>query len=136
MTNLAVRILALNEDNEVLLQFRDGKCNNENDYKFCFIGGGVDEGEAVNDAAAREFVEETGIAVQQNELQFIVERRYGKTEEKRIMFFKLTRTVAWPDITMGLEGAGLAFVPYQHLNRIPSAGGTQWFFEQYPELPE
>lgn len=124
-TRNSVKILLMNENKEILLMCADDPTTTSKDGKyhgrFWFpIGGKIEEGESVQDAALREIFEETGITKDKIELgpivwfgefdlvlsgkiqhlkeQFIV----GKTKQKNISLDNLTdeervvvKYVAW-----------------------------------------
>ena len=58
---LCVKVIIVNDDNEVLLLQRSDKTSRAHGWDFA--GGGVDKGEDPNDAAKRESLEETGLVI-------------------------------------------------------------------------
>lgn len=131
----SVRILATNSKGQVLLEFRDSRRKNIYDLTFCFFGGRVEEGEDILAAAAREFSEEIGIKVDTADFTPLIAGPAHQVIDETVHFFRYTKPVEWKDIRFGEESAGLAFVEYADLPRIPIGNLMQWFLKNYPECP-
>lgn len=58
---LCVKVIIVNDDNEILLLQRSDKTSRAHGWDFA--GGGVDKGEDPSDAAKRESLEETGLII-------------------------------------------------------------------------
>jgi 8-oxo-dGTP diphosphatase len=133
MVDTSVRIIACTSENEVLLQFRDGKRRNEYDYTFVFVGGAIDEGETPLEAAAREFTEETGLDANLEDFSLLTE---GMAHSHGWVTFYLYKKPIDRNKVVLTEGAGFAYVPYEDLLKIPVGPLMKWFAEHLPELPK
>ena len=92
-TRNSVKLILLNENNELLLMHTDdsgiqGKEGNYNGKFWQMIGGKIEEGETLREAAYRELYEETGLKKEQVEVQ---EKPVWYGEVDLIMHGKLTR---------------------------------------------
>ncbi|WP_091033975.1 NUDIX domain-containing protein [Glycomyces harbinensis] len=72
----AARVLIVDERDRVLLFFGGGLIRQDADYYFT-VGGGVEEGESLAEAAAREVAEETGLRVAPADLGAVVAHTAG-----------------------------------------------------------
>ncbi|KRB75861.1 hypothetical protein ASE01_12450 [Nocardioides sp. Root190] len=86
-----------------------------------FVGGHVDEDEAVVDAAYRELAEETGIQLQRGDLHLwqqysVFHEAYGTDDEVRVYVARTTATD--DDITVG-EGRQIVFVDPSRAHTLP-----------------
>lgn len=72
----AARVLIVDEDDRALLFFGAGLVRQDADYYFT-VGGGVEQGESLAEAAAREVFEETGLRVAPEELGPLVAHTEG-----------------------------------------------------------
>jgi 8-oxo-dGTP pyrophosphatase MutT (NUDIX family) len=73
---LSARLLILDERDRLLLFFSSGYIGPGIEY-FVTVGGGVDEGESLQEAAAREAYEETGLRVDPADLGPVVAHAEG-----------------------------------------------------------
>ncbi|MFG3338442.1 NUDIX hydrolase [Glycomyces sp. NPDC048151] len=73
---VSARVILVDEDDRVLLFFNRDSPVSGAGYYFT-VGGGVDEGESLAEAAARELFEETGLRVAPEALGPVVCRREG-----------------------------------------------------------
>lgn len=73
------------------------------------IGGGVENGEKIRDAAVREFFEETSIEISKHDLEFIgIVPRYNrngkKYKGKMFVFFMDVNEKIFPDLELAIDG--------------------------------
>ncbi|MFZ2587085.1 MAG: NUDIX hydrolase [Alphaproteobacteria bacterium] len=124
-------MIVQDEHGAYLMQFRDGRKKNINDYTFTFFGGSLEEGEDGKIGVIREFFEETGISCKIDEISLIQRGEYepGWMTE----FYKMNRIVNPHDIRLS-EGSGFAFIPYHDLNRVPLSVMIKEFIKKHKEL--
>ncbi|WP_100445356.1 NUDIX hydrolase [Glycomyces xiaoerkulensis] len=100
----SARVLIVDESDRVLLLHSSGFVTPESQY-FVTVGGAVDEGESLAEAAAREVFEETGLRVAPSDLEPTVARTAGELwfgQEEASYFF--LRTPRFDLDFDGLEG--------------------------------
>ncbi|MYW18190.1 NUDIX domain-containing protein [Streptomyces sp. SID2955] len=105
----SARVLLTDEhDRLLLLRFRVDPDASDSGHGWCTPGGGVEDGETLAEAAARELREETGLAVQPTALGAAVAETSGYADVGwaegifRDVFFHLRVTAHQVDVT-GLE---------------------------------
>ncbi len=77
----ATRVVIFDEENNVALEVFNG---HDDDLAYCMIGGGIDEGETVEEALVREAREEAGCRLKNiQELGIVEERGIGNKEGDR-----------------------------------------------------
>jgi 8-oxo-dGTP diphosphatase len=102
-------ILALDENDRILMQLRDNFEGVAAGGKWCLFGGSVEEGEDLTAAACREFHEETGITLMRAEVMPLAKFASSSNPGEVIYVFRTTRRIAVSQIKLG-EGAGFAFL--------------------------
>ncbi len=107
------RVLPVNREGRVLLQLAHGLLG-RGDRRLLTIGGGLEPGETLAEAAAREMREETGIAVEPAALA----RPLGTTVIRYIAFGVLPVTDYLTYFAVALDEAELSFAHQSRLERL------------------
>ncbi|MDQ2093822.1 NUDIX domain-containing protein [Rhodalgimonas zhirmunskyi] len=102
-------VMAFDATGRALMQLRDDIPQIAAPGKWSFFGGAVDPGEALDTAARREFLEETGIDIAQDEISPVARFASVFRNNGVIHVYRLHRTVAPHEPRLG-EGAGFAFL--------------------------
>ena len=115
-------VYALDARGRVLMQLRDDVDGLPAAGEWSPFGGGVEKGETLRQAAAREFAEEVGL-----DLPLTAFRPYARALSRRgirpRLYTYLTLFEGAPDrIRLG-EGAGFAFLTPRQLRQVPLAQG-------------
>lgn len=111
---------ALIEDQHgrVLMQLRDDRPDIVAPGLWCTPGGGVEEGEELEEAVIREIAEETGLAFAPGELSPFVRVVTIERNMTRLFVFRARRHIDPADLRIG-EGAGLALLTAAQVSRYP-----------------
>lgn len=114
----AAGVWATDEEGRILLQLRDDIPTIKMPGWMGLFGGHVEPGEGLAACAAREFAEETGIAISTDEL--IPQLVYrSQTQDNMLHYiFELTRRIRPTEIVV-YEGAGYAFLTPTQFDRFP-----------------
>ncbi len=102
-------VMAFDAHGRALMQLRDDKPGIAAPAKWSFFGGGVDPGEALEQAARREFHEETGIDISGDAIAPVARFASLYRQDGVIHVFRLARPVGLTEPRLG-EGAGFAFL--------------------------
>lgn len=110
-------VLARDAEGRILMQLRDDYAEIAAPGLWSCFGGEVEPGETVEQAARREFFEETGIDISGDALRPLV--RIGTTVLNGgiLHIYMLDRVVAAHEVRLG-EGAGFAFLNKAQLARF------------------
>ncbi|MEZ5715340.1 MAG: NUDIX hydrolase [Paracoccaceae bacterium] len=110
-------VLARDAEGRVLMQLRDDHAGVAAPGQWCLFGGAVEPGESLDQAARREFHEETGIDIAGHRLDPLA--RFGSAALKGgvVHVFVLRRPVRADEVTLG-EGAGFAFLTRAQVERF------------------
>ena len=110
-------VLALDQHGRALMQLRDAHDDVAAPGKWCCFGGGVEPGESIDEAARREFLEETGVDISVDVLTPLVRFASTATKNGVLHLYRLERVLCPEEITLG-EGAGFAFLTPGQLERF------------------
>ena len=105
----AACICARDGEGRVLLQLRDDRPGIAAPGKWSFFGGAVEPGETLEEAARREFREETGIAIAADPLTPFARFASGVIAGGVVHVFLLPRVLRPEEVRLG-EGAGFGFL--------------------------
>ena len=114
----AALIVACDDLGRVLLQLRDDLPGVAAPGQWGVFGGQVEGEETLAQAAAREFREETGIALPLEQLQPLAAIRSNARADGVLYAFRAQTPVAPGQIRLG-EGAGFAFFAPHQLGALP-----------------
>lgn len=104
----AAVVLPEDRQGRVLMQLRDYHPRAVNPGLWGFFGGEVEAGETMREAAAREFFEETGLALAEEVFTPLC-RYISPVHRGRLYVFHTKISAGPPDIRLG-EGAGFGFI--------------------------
>ncbi|MEL6793564.1 MAG: NUDIX domain-containing protein [Pseudomonadota bacterium] len=116
-------ILPIDPTGRVLLQLRDRNPAAVHPGEWGFFGGGVEGDEALDQAARREFEEETGIEAALEAFSPYV-RIVSPVSRRRLYVFKALLDVAPADLRLA-EGAGFGFFEPRDFARLPLVGSVR-----------
>lgn len=126
-----VSVWVLNDKNEILVQRRSpNKKQNPNKYAVC--AGHIDIGERPEEAAVRELFEETGIKVNENELNFI--DMYVNEQEENNCFkytYYIQTSKKISEMVMQVEEVSeLKFITMDELEDVIRTQDEDWTFSK------
>lgn len=110
-------VLARDSEGRVLMQLRDDHAGIAAPGQWCLFGGAVEPGESLEQAARREFQEETGIDLAGEPLEPLVRFASGALQGGVVHVFTLRRPVRSGEVTL-CEGAGFAFLTRAQVERF------------------
>ncbi|RBI85717.1 7,8-dihydro-8-oxoguanine-triphosphatase [Rhodosalinus halophilus] len=110
-------VMAQDEAGRVLMQLRDDRHDIAAPGQWGMFGGGVEPQETLVEAAVREFREETGIWLSEDELAPLVRVPSHARPDGVLYVFHTDRSIAPRDVRLG-EGAGFAFLTPAQLLRF------------------
>jgi 8-oxo-dGTP pyrophosphatase MutT (NUDIX family) len=119
-------LIIQNSKGEYLLQMRDDTPGIKFPLHWDSFGGGVEEGEEVLVAAARELQEELGVDVTSEDFELLWSSAIGDVEE---YFLRFKRSLEWNEFTVH-EGAGAGYFTVDELLKINLTPATREFFER------
>lgn len=102
-------VLARDAEGRALMQLRDTREGIAAPGKWSLFGGGVEPGEALEAAARREFLEETGIALEPADLRPCARFASASLRGGVVHVFVCSRAIRPEEPRLG-EGAGFAFL--------------------------
>lgn len=127
----AVMVLAFDDEGRALCQLRDDHAHVAAAGLWHFFGGAVEPGESWRAAAAREFAEETGLALPEDAFQphCRILSPVDTGRDLDLVCFRLTRPVAPAEIRLG-EGAGFAFLTAAQIARYAFVSSSKLVLER------
>ena len=126
----AAAVLARDSLGRVLCQLRDGFEGVAAPGQWCLFGGQVEAGESLRAAAVREFEEETGLRVREDELRPLAQIASTVKPDWSICIYELATPVEPAQVQLG-EGAGFAFLTAKQLARFDVIETYRIFFENF-----
>jgi 8-oxo-dGTP pyrophosphatase MutT (NUDIX family) len=117
-------LILQNAQGDYLLQMRDDTPGIVTPLQWDSFGGGVEEGEDILQAAARELEEELGVKASPDELTVEKILNVGLSEEH---FVRLKRPLEWGDFKV-FEGAGAGFFTPEEIAKIPTTPPVKALF--------
>lgn len=117
-----VGVVIINDNDEILLQKRS-RFKRTNPSKWGICGGKVDEGETTIEAGVRETLEEIGIALNADELEFISMKVIGKIH---FTVYYIRKNVDISDCKLQVEEVEeLKYFKLEELETLDNEG-TEW----------
>jgi len=127
----SVNVLIRDKAGRTFLQMRDGKARTE-PLTWSFWGGAVDPSDAnVESCAARELLEELGVAASPDQFRRLAERVGGDGQIAPLLLF--LPPISWPEVSIN-EGAGAAFFWRSEIEAIPVSKSVGWYLRNRPEF--
>ncbi|GGA14987.1 NUDIX domain-containing protein [Neptunicoccus cionae] len=118
-TATAAGIILIDQQDRLLMQLRDMNDRTAGPGLWSIFGGHVEAGETLSRAAVREFAEETGLRVSEDQLTLLA--RAVSAFGTGLYAYTLNMKIDPAEIRLG-EGAGFAFL-------------TRWQIETLPLMP-
>ena len=110
-------VMAFDRDHRALMQLRDDIPGIAAPGQWSLFGGAVEPGETLDQAARREFAEETGIDIATDRLAPLARFASQAKPGGVVHVYRLQRPIAPSELTLG-EGAGFAFLTRPQVERF------------------